>query len=56
MCALRTQICIELDTKRKKSFKFGLFGRKLSKGEIPETVKEVLLDRKLSFSVWPVNT
>lgn len=43
--ALRTQmyfgktICIELATKRKSSLKCGLFGSKVSKGEIPETVK-----------------
>lgn len=41
--ALRTQmyfgktICIELATKRKSSLKCGLFGSKVSKGEIPET-------------------
>lgn len=41
--ALRTQmyfgktICIELATNRKSSLKCGLFGSKVSKGEIPET-------------------
>lgn len=32
-------ICIELATKRKTSLKCGLFGSKVSKGEIPETVE-----------------
>lgn len=47
VCALRTQmyfgkmICIELATKRKTSSKCGLFGSRVSKGEIPETVKKV---------------
>lgn len=34
------KICIELATKRKTSLKCGLFGRKLSKGDIPETVRK----------------
>lgn len=44
VCALTKQmyfgkICIELATKRKTSLKCGLFGSKVSKGEIPKTVK-----------------
>lgn len=45
VCALRTQmyfgnkICIELSTERKTSLKCGLFGSKVSKGEIPQTIE-----------------